>query len=100
MYMQVVLISRGKSMKEILRPVTEKGQVTIPAEIRKALGIKPRGKVVFEIAGGEVKVKAARSVVEATHRVLPALDRKLSVEEMVEIATEETADSAAREGIK
>lgn len=97
--MQVLLSVRGRSMKEILRPVTQKGQVTIPIEIRKALGIKPKGKVAFEIDGQEVRVKAAKSVVEATHRILPALDRKLTVEEMVQIATEEAAQEAAREGL-
>lgn len=29
--------------------VTQKGQATIPAPIRKKLGIKPNGKVSFEI---------------------------------------------------
>lgn len=29
--------------------VTQKGQATIPAPIRKRLGIKPKGKVSFEI---------------------------------------------------
>jgi len=29
--------------------VTQKGQATIPAPIRKKLGIKPKGKISFEI---------------------------------------------------
>ncbi|MBM4436308.1 MAG: AbrB/MazE/SpoVT family DNA-binding domain-containing protein [Actinobacteria bacterium] len=77
--MYVILPSESITTKEILRPVSEKGQVTIPVEIRKALGITRKGKVAFEIAGDEVKVKAAISPVDATHRVLPALKRKLTV---------------------
>ena len=38
--------------------VTEKGQATIPAALRKALGIKPNTKVVFELKdNNEVTIK-------------------------------------------
>ena len=36
-------------MKEIMRTVTQKGQVTIPLEIRNLLGLKIRDKVIFKI---------------------------------------------------
>lgn len=29
--------------------ITQKGQATIPAAIRKSLGIKPKSKIVFEL---------------------------------------------------
>jgi antitoxin PrlF len=29
--------------------ITSKGQVTIPAEVRNALGLKPRDRVAFEV---------------------------------------------------
>ena len=29
--------------------ITSKGQVTIPAEVRSALGLKPRDRVAFEV---------------------------------------------------
>ena len=38
--------------------VTQKGQATVPAPIRKKLGIKPNSKVIFELkSGGEVSWK-------------------------------------------
>lgn len=37
--------------------VTQKGQATIPAPIRKRLGIKPNTKVIFELRGGQASVK-------------------------------------------
>lgn len=38
--------------------VTQKGQATIPAPIRKKLGIKPNSKIVFELKGeNEVSLK-------------------------------------------
>lgn len=38
--------------------VTSKGQVTIPASIRKQLGIKPGGRVVFRLRGNETVLAA------------------------------------------
>jgi len=48
-------------MKEILSTVTRKGQVTIPALIRKAWGIEPRDRVAFEVQGDQVIVRPAPS---------------------------------------
>lgn len=36
-------------MKEILSTITSKGQVTIPAEVRKYLGLKTRDKIAFVV---------------------------------------------------
>jgi len=41
--------------------VTVKGQVTIPAEIRKALGLKPGDRVSFGIEDRSVRVRPAKS---------------------------------------
>lgn len=48
-------------MKELEGRLTQKGQVTIPLEIRSRLGLKPRDRVVFELAGDEVKLRPASS---------------------------------------
>jgi antitoxin PrlF len=48
-------------MKESLATITTKGQVTIPAEVRKALGLKPRDKVAFVFDQGEVKIEPSSS---------------------------------------
>lgn len=37
--------------------MTSKGQVTIPVEIRKALGLKPRDKVAFRVENGTVRIE-------------------------------------------
>ncbi len=39
--------------------VTSKGQVTIPAGTRRALGIRPGDKVVFEVEGGTARLRKA-----------------------------------------
>ena len=52
-------------MKESLATITAKGQVTIPAEIRKALGLKPRDKIAFILDQGEVKLEPSSSRLRA-----------------------------------
>lgn len=37
--------------------VTQKGQATIPAPIRKKLGIKSNTKIIFELKGNEAFIK-------------------------------------------
>ena len=48
-------------MRSLETTMTQKGQVTIPAEIRARLGLKPRDRVRFELDGDEVKLRPARS---------------------------------------
>lgn len=48
-------------MQEYETTVTEKGQVTIPQEIRRLMGLQPRDKVRFEVEDGTVKISRAES---------------------------------------
>lgn len=48
-------------MQEFETSVTEKGQVTIPQEIRRIMGLQPRDKVRFEVEGDVVKISRASS---------------------------------------
>ena len=64
-------------MKELLSRVSEKGQVTIPLEIRQALAIKPRDKVAFKMEGGEVKMVAASTSLNASYQAIPRMRRHL-----------------------
>lgn len=48
-------------MPELETRLTQKGQVTIPAEIRQRLGLKPKDMVRFEVEGDEVKLEPATS---------------------------------------
>lgn len=42
--------------------ITEKGQVTIPLEIRQKLGLLPHTEVEFEIDGNTARIRKVRSV--------------------------------------
>ena len=75
--------------------ITSKGQVTIPAEIRARLGLKPKDRVRFEIDGDEVTIKAAHSELLAgygavTPRTKPE-DWRLVREEVEQAIAEEAA---------
>lgn len=52
-------------MKEIPATITERGQVTVPAEVRRILGVKPHGKIVFAIEDGQVRLVPARFTLES-----------------------------------
>lgn len=48
-------------MKRLESTVTQKGQVTIPIEVRQQLGLKPRDRVEFEVEGSTVRLRVAMS---------------------------------------
>jgi antitoxin PrlF len=41
--------------------ITSKGQITVPHDIRRALGVRPGDKLLFEQDGAEVRVRPVRS---------------------------------------
>lgn len=86
-------------MTEFLSSLSPKGQITIPAEIRRILGVKPKDKVIITIEGEEVRIKAAKSRLEESYQAVPALKQLRTLREMSEIAHEEHAQEAAAEGL-
>lgn len=44
--------------------VSEKGQVTLPARVRRELGIKSRSQMEVEIKGGEIILRPIKSIME------------------------------------
>ena len=47
-------------MKKAAR-ITSKGQITVPHEIRRALGVRPGDKLLFEKDSGGIRVRPIRS---------------------------------------
>jgi AbrB family looped-hinge helix DNA binding protein len=78
--------------------VTSKGQVTIPAAVRRELGIAVPSRVTFTVSDdGEVALESSRfSTLESLVGAFGKLDRELSWEEMLDIAHAE----AYREKLK
>ncbi len=65
---------------QILSTLTSKGQTTVPIEIRRALGLRPRQKIIYQIDGDEVRIRAAGDSLLASAGALaddrPALERE------------------------
>lgn len=49
---------RPSGRREVLL-VSSRGQITLPAEMRRQLGIAPGGAVIVEACGGELRLKPA-----------------------------------------
>lgn len=81
-------------MKEIVSTVTDKGQVTIPVEVRNRLGLSRGQKVVFQIEDDEVRLKSERFTLESVFGSVPALAGRESndFEDQIEEAMEEEAE--------
>ena len=77
--------------------VTRKGQVTIPVEIRRFLGVAPRDRVVFLVEAGQVRIAPATSVVARTAGML-ASDRPRLTSREEKIAAEEAMAGEAIQG--
>lgn len=95
--MQVVPVNTSKETKEILSSVSQKGQVTIPQEIRRQLGVKPKDKIAFRMEKGEVKIIPVGFPLENSFQAIPALKKKVGIKEMTRIAAEEAALRVANE---
>lgn len=59
--------------------VTSKGQVTIPQELREALGILPNSEVEFRQVGQVVEIRKAKSVGKRGQAVVARLRGRATV---------------------
>lgn len=74
--------------------VTSKGQVTIPAHIRRLLGLSMSDKVAFLVSEGKVQIAPVRSVVARTAGMLRSDIAALSPREERAAAEEAIAEEA------
>ncbi len=81
-------------MREVLSTVTSKGQVTIPAEVRKTLGLRTGDKVAFSIEESQVRLRRTGSVVAATAGIFKSAQPAKSAEQLRGAAEEAIAREA------
>src|SRR5258708_38092169 len=83
--------SKEDSMKEIISTITSKGQVTIPAEVRKYLGVTATDKIAFVIDDqGTVRLRVPRyPTVASLSGAAGRLKKPLSWQEIQQIAYED-----------
>ncbi len=84
-------------MRETLSTVTRKGQITVPAEIRRALGLKEGDKVALSLVDrekGQARLRAVRSVAELTYGAVVPRKRPEDFEELRRRFEEGQAEAA------
>ena len=84
-------------MKEFVTTITQRSQVTIPAEVRRVLGVKPRDKVAFTIEDGGVRLESAPFSLESVYGSVKPVEMP---EDFVKISREvkdAKAEKTARE---
>ena len=69
-------------MKEFHSSVSPKGQITLPAEVRHHLGIKPKDTVTIQVEGSDVRIIPATFTLETAAGSVPALAEALTWEEI------------------
>lgn len=69
-------------MPEFIGSVSTKGQVTLPQEIRRKLGINPGDKVRISIEDEKVILRPAEISLLASYMSIPPLKEPLSDEEL------------------
>ena len=97
--MHTTRLHEDGTLKEIIVTVTGRGQVTVPAEVRRHFGARTGDKLAFVINDeGEVQLTLPHYPDVASIRgAAGSLEKPLSWKEMREIAREEHAEAVRRE---
>ena len=83
-------------MKEIVTTITQRSQVTIPAEVRRVLGVKPGDRVAFIIEDGGVRLAPAPFSLESAYGSVKPVETPENFEEISRIAKEAKAEKTVR----
>ena len=83
--------------EELVRSVTRKGQVTIPVEIRRKLGIEPRDQVSFHVEGDKVYLRVERDTLESAYGAVSPLQRPEDFQALRDQAIEDHVDRVIEE---
>src|SRR5438045_2098139 len=67
----------GNTLRAMETTMTQKGQVTVPAEIRAHLGLKPRDRVRFVLEGDAVRLRRAPSRIARHFGAVPVAGQPL-----------------------
>ncbi len=78
-------------MKEIVTSLTQRGQVTVPAEVRRLLGLKARDKVAFAIDDDQVRLVPATFTLESAYGSVTPRSRPEDFKALSRMAREERA---------
>src|SRR5215208_1507078 len=83
-----------QAMNEYVTTMTQRSQITVPAEVKRVLGLKPRDRVAFAIDGCEVGLKPVEFTLETAFGSVEPCNQPEDMEEVARIAKEEQAERA------
>jgi antitoxin PrlF len=76
--------------------ITSKGQITIPVEFRKAVGLEEGDRLEVVLEGSTIHLRRAQSIIDRTAGVFVGSGPVLSAVELREAAEEAMAEDAQR----
>ena len=79
--------------------ISPKAQIILPAEIRRALGLKAKDVVAVELNDGAITVRPVGSRLLTHYQKAGSMREPLTWKEIEKIAHEDHALGAAREGL-
>lgn len=81
--------------------VSDKGQITLPANMRRQLGIQPKSRVEIEVKGKEVVIRSVGSITELSGVLREYAKGKPTDWETIRTQTERlVAEEVSREGLE
>jgi AbrB family looped-hinge helix DNA binding protein len=86
----------AKQSRQIIGTITRRGQVTVPAEVRRILGAETPGKIVFQIEGDEVHLLHPAFTLETAYGSVEPLNRPENFDAMIREAREEHVEATLR----
>ncbi len=85
-------------MRQFTTTTTQRNQVTIPAEVRRTLGIRARDKVSFTISDdGQVSIAAAEFTLETAYGSVNPITDGRTLDEIIRDAKDEKAERTVSE---
>lgn len=84
-------------MREIPATISKKGQLTLPVEVQRLLGVGPRDRVVFAVNDDQVRLVPARYTLES---VMGSVEPPTRTEEFERISAEAKEEHVAGSAAK
>src|SRR5947209_20220367 len=97
-WIDVVLYSGDIAVRAHLSVITRKGQITLPADIRRSLGLKEGDTIAFRVEDGEVRLSPVRATLADGYQSIPALREPKPWKEIKETVVDQRAAEYARKG--
>ena len=78
-------------MKEIVTTITQGGQITLPIEVQRLLGVRPRDRVAFEIDNDQIRLVPAQYTLESVGASVEPATATEDFKQIIREAKEERA---------